>query len=58
MFEDGRMLRPIAAAHAALALAIDGRELRSHLAEGDLRVTIFGATDARLPGGKRLHVID
>lgn len=41
MWDEGQMLRPLAAAHAALALAIDGRRYRGRLGRGRLRVFLF-----------------
>jgi hypothetical protein len=41
MWDEGRMLRPIAAAHAAMALAIEGRTYRTRVAAGPLQAFIF-----------------
>jgi len=45
MWDEGRMLRPIAAAHAAMALAIEGRTYRTRVSAGPLRAFIFEGTD-------------
>ncbi|MCX7599023.1 MAG: hypothetical protein N2512_09185 [Armatimonadetes bacterium] len=44
MWDEGQMLKPLAAAHAALALAIDGREYRGRLSHGPLQVFLFEGT--------------
>ncbi len=47
MWEQGRTLRPIAAAHAALVQAIEGKRYMTRIDRGDLQVFIFeGASSA------------
>lgn len=41
MWDEGQMLKPIAAAHAALALAIEGKTFMTRLTRGNLQVFIF-----------------
>jgi len=45
MWDEDRMPRPIAAAHAALALAIEGKTFKERLDRGDLHVSIFEGPD-------------
>jgi len=45
MWDEGQAFRPLAAAHAALALAIEGKTYRQRIEQGDLRAFIF-ADDA------------
>lgn len=53
MWDEGQMLKPLAAAYAALALAIDGRQYQARLSKGPLRVFIFSGT---YPGDQELAV--
>ncbi len=46
MWDEGRMLKPIAAAHAALALAIEGKTFKTRISRGDLEVFIFEADNS------------
>ncbi|MFH1023078.1 MAG: hypothetical protein V1809_06785 [Planctomycetota bacterium] len=46
MWDEGRMLRPIAAAHAAMALAVEGRTYRTRVAAGPLRAFVFEGADS------------
>ncbi|HOX07621.1 MAG TPA: hypothetical protein PK280_14575 [Planctomycetota bacterium] len=41
MWDEGRMLRPIGAAHAAMALAIEGRTYRTRVTAGALQAFVF-----------------
>jgi len=41
MWDEGRMLRPVAAAHAAMALALEGRSYRSRVTAGALEAFLF-----------------
>jgi hypothetical protein len=45
MWDEGEMLKPIGAAHAALALAIDGKKMQERLSSGPRRVFVFVAPD-------------
>jgi hypothetical protein len=45
MCDEGRMLKPIAAAHAALALAVEGKTFRTRISRDDLEVFIFEGQD-------------
>lgn len=45
MWDEGRMLRPIGAAHAAMALAVEGRTYRARVTAGPLRAFIFEGPD-------------
>ena len=45
MWDEGRMLKPIGAAHAALAYAIDGRAFRARIDIGPLHAFIFEGKD-------------
>ena len=45
MWDEGQMLKPIAAAHAALALAIDGKPFRGRIEKGELRAFLFTGAD-------------
>jgi len=42
MWDEGQAFRPLAAAHAALALAIEGKPFRQRIERGDLRAFVFG----------------
>jgi len=46
MWGEGRMLRPIAAAHAALACVIEGKTFRRRIRRGPLNAFIFEGPDA------------
>jgi hypothetical protein len=46
MWDEGQAFRPIAAAHAALALAIEGKSFRQRIERGDLRAHIFEGDDS------------
>jgi hypothetical protein len=41
MWDEGQAFRPLAAAHAALALAIEGKTFRQRIERGDLQAFIF-----------------
>jgi hypothetical protein len=45
MWDEGQMLKPTAAAHAALALAIDGKPFRARIEKGELRAFLFTGAD-------------
>jgi len=45
MWDEGQAFRPLAAGHAALALAIEGRTYRQRIERGDLRAFIFAGPD-------------
>jgi len=46
MWDECRMLKPVAAAHAALAFAIEGRTFRERIDKGDLHAFIFEGKDS------------
>jgi len=46
MWDEGRMLKPIAAAHAALALAVEGKTFRTRISRGGLEVFILEGRDS------------
>ena len=46
MWDEGRMLKPIAAAHAALALALEGKTYKSRTSVGELRAFFFQGKDS------------
>ena len=45
MWDEGQMLKPTAAAHAALALAIDGKPFRGRITRGALQAFLFTGAD-------------
>lgn len=45
MWDEGRMLKPIAAAHAAMALVIEGKTYKSRTSVGELRAFFFQGKD-------------
>jgi hypothetical protein len=46
MWDEGRTLRPIGAAHAAMALAIEGRTYRARVTAGPLQAFLFDCADS------------
>lgn len=54
MWDEGRMLKPIAAAHAALAFAIDGRTFATRIDASPLHAFIFEGKD----GAAAVHYAD
>lgn len=46
MWDEGQMLKPIAAAHAALALVIEGKTFRTRLSRGEVQAFIFEGPEA------------
>ena len=45
MWDEGRAMRPIAAAHAAMAYAIEGRAFRRRITRGPMHVFLFEGAD-------------
>jgi hypothetical protein len=46
MWDEGRILKPIAAAHAAMALALEGKTYKSRTSVGQLRAFFFQGKDS------------